>query len=105
MGRNLGDAFLGGIVNSASAAIGSAAGVAIGAAVTKVVDQELENYSEEQKLNNQKKRMNLMEEHERKKMALEEEKKAQDLPTNCPHCGAPTNKKLVCEYCECKVKE
>lgn len=34
-----------------------------------------------------------------------EEKKAQEellsrIPSICPHCGAPTNRKLNCEYCD-----
>ncbi len=36
-------------------------------------------------------------------LELEKKRKIENLPTHCPHCGAPTNKKIVCEYCGCKI--
>lgn len=36
-------------------------------------------------------------------MKLHEKIKLENLPTHCPHCGAPTNKKIVCEYCGAKI--
>lgn len=36
-------------------------------------------------------------------MKMAERIKEENLPPLCPHCGAPTNKKIVCEYCGCKI--
>lgn len=36
-------------------------------------------------------------------MKMAERLKEENLPPLCPHCGAPTNKKIVCEYCGCKI--
>ena len=38
-------------------------------------------------------------------MKMAEKIKEENLPALCPHCGAPTNKKIVCEYCGCKIVE
>ena len=38
---------------------------------------------------------------ERRKMA--QKIKEDNLPAVCPRCGAPTNKKIICEYCGCKI--
>ena len=38
-------------------------------------------------------------------MAFDNEKKANELPPICPHCGAATAGKLVCDYCDCKIVE
>lgn len=40
---------------------------------------------------------------ERRKMV--QKMKEENLPAVCPRCGAPTNKKIVCEYCGCKMVE
>ena len=37
------------------------------------------------------------------KMILDQKMKEEDLPPHCPHCGAPTKKKIICEYCGCKI--
>jgi hypothetical protein len=38
-------------------------------------------------------------------LAIKEQKQISDLPAKCPHCNAPTNKSLVCEFCQCKIVE
>lgn len=91
--RNV-NGFVNGLLNRASNAIGNAAGAAIGEAVDKIADQAVDNVTSDMKMNN-----------ERKQMALEQDKKAMNLPTHCPHCGAGTNGKLVCDYCDCKIVE
>lgn len=87
-------AIFGKIVNSASDSLEDAIGDAVGNSIGKVASQATTNLTGEMA------RLN-----ERQNMALEEEKKAQELPGTCPRCGAPTNKKIVCEYCDCKIVE
>ncbi len=86
------DNMISGVVGRASREIGNAIGSAVGTAATSVASQAVENYTTDQHIKN-----------EQKKMALEEERKALNLPTNCPHCGAPTTGVNVCEYCRCKI--
>lgn len=86
------DAIVNRVVGEASESIGDALGNAIGNSVGKVAAQATENLTTNMEIAN-----------EQKKMALDEEKKAQELPGTCPRCGAPTNKKIVCEYCDCKI--
>ena len=69
------------VINNASDEIGKAVGDAAG----NVVAQTTENYTTDMKLKN------------------EQKIKEKNLPAKCPHCGAPTNEKIVCEYCGCKV--
>ena len=88
----------GSILDSASRglghSLGSAVGGAVGGAVGKVANQTAENVTTDMKVAN-----------EYKFMAVEEQKKINNLPTNCPHCCAPTTGKLICEYCGTKVVE
>ena len=72
-----------GVVSSSSSAIGEAVGNAAG----NVVEQAAENYTTNMKLEN------------------EQKIKEKNLPSICPRCGAPTNEKIVCEYCGCKIVE
>lgn len=81
---------IGNATQSASDAIGSAVGDAVG----NMASEGLNTITTDIKVKN-----------EEKLMDLAERKKAENLPAHCPHCGAPTNKKLVCEYCNCKVVE
>jgi hypothetical protein len=90
----LSGALIGGLINSAGSAIGAAAGVAIGNAVNKVADQAANNVVNDMKM-----------ESEKKQMAINEQKKVNELPPICPHCGAATAGKLVCDYCDCKIVE
>ena len=83
----------------ASAALGSAIGVATGIVATEVAKEVAKGITSEMQMQNEEKNLQL----ERKKLQLEEEKKAQNLPLHCPHCSAPTNKKIVCEYCGCRI--
>ena len=71
------------VAYSASSEIGRAAGRAVGSVVT----QATEGITDDMKAKNELKR------------------KEENLPSKCPHCGAPTNKKIVCEYCSCKIVE
>ena len=89
-----GGRLLEGFVNSAGSAIGAAAGIAIGNAVTKVADGAADSVVNDMKMENEK-----------KQMAIREQKKVNDLPPICPHCGAATVGKLVCDYCDCKIVE
>lgn len=69
------------VVGNASNEIGRAVGEAAGT----VVGQQAQNYATDMKLRN------------------EQKIKEKNLPAKCPHCEAPTNEKIVCEYCGCKV--
>ena len=69
------------VVGNASDQIGRAVGEAAG----NVVVQGAENYTTDMRLKN------------------EQKIKEKNLPAKCPHCGAPTEEKIVCEYCGCKV--
>lgn len=92
------DRLISNVVNSAGRAlgrsIGDSVGDALGDAVGKVTDQAANNITADMKMAS-----------ETKQMALDEQKKVNDLPATCPHCGAPTNRQLVCEYCDCKIVE
>lgn len=86
------------VVGNAGAALGEAigdsVGDALGNAVGKVTSQAADNITTDMKIAS-----------ETKQMILEEQQKVNDLPDHCPHCKAPTNKQLVCEYCHCKIVE
>ncbi len=77
------DSIIHNFVGGASSEIGRAIGKTAGG----VVEQLSENYQTEQDLRNERRR------------------KEANLPANCPHCGAPSNSVLVCEYCNCKIVE
>ena len=80
-------------------ALGSVIGVAAGAVANEVAHEVAQNITADMRAQQEEKNLQL----ERRKMELEEEKKANNLPLHCPHCNAPTNKKIVCEYCNCRV--
>lgn len=90
------DRMINNVVSSASRSAGHAIGDAIGDAVGKSVgnlaEAGTESITTDIKIKN-----------EEKMMDLAERQKAENLPPNCPHCGAPSNKQLVCEYCHCKI--
>ena len=71
------------VVSSSTYEIGNSVGKAAGT----MVEQATENIATDMKLKN------------------EQKIKEKNLPAICPHCGGPTNEKIVCEYCGCKVME
>jgi len=83
----------------ATAALGSAIGVATGIVATEVAKEVAKNITSDMQMQNEQKNIEL----EKRKLALEEEKKANNLPLHCPHCSAPTSKKIVCEYCGFRI--
>ncbi len=84
------DHMLNNVVGSMSRAVGNAVGDAVG----NMAGEGINSVTTDLKIKN-----------EEKLMDLAERQKEEHLPMNCPHCGAPTNKHLVCEYCHCKVVE
>ena len=80
------DRAIGNIINntisSTKNVIGESVGNAVSDAVGKVTNQAAENITTDMKVEAMSK-----------------------LPSNCPHCGAPTKKdgNLICEYCGCKI--
>ena len=93
------DHVVGNVVDRTSRQASAAIGSAIGVAATMVASEVARNITADMKLEQEKKNIQI----EQSKIALEEQKKAQNLPPQCPHCCAPTNKKLVCEYCNCRI--
>lgn len=73
------------VASGAAYSLSSELGHAVGKAAGSVVTQATESITDEMKAKNNQRR------------------KEENLPPNCPHCGAPTNRKLVCEYCACKI--
>ncbi len=88
------DRMLNNAMGSMSRAAGNAIGNAVGNAVGNMAGEGINSVTTDMKIKN-----------EEKMMDLAERQKEENLPMNCPHCGAPTNKHLVCEYCHCKVVE
>lgn len=88
------DRMVGSAMHSMSRAAGNAIGDAVGKSVGNMAGAGVDSITTDMKIKN-----------EEKMMDLAERQKAENLPTNCPHCGAPTNKQLVCEYCHCKIVE
>lgn len=88
------DRLINNAVSSATYAAGNAIGDAVGKSVGGVASAGIDSVATDIKVKN-----------EEKMMDLAERQKAENLPPNCPHCAAPTNKQLVCEYCHCKIVE
>ncbi len=88
------DHIIGNAISGVSWSAGNAIGDAIGHAANKVADEAVSGVVNDMKIAKEK-----------KNMALENEKKANSLPPICPHCGAATAGKLVCDYCDCKIVE
>ncbi len=82
------------VVGSMSRSAGEAIGNAVGNAVGNMAGEGVNSITTDMKIKN-----------EEKLMDLAEKQKEENLPPHCPHCNAPTNKKLVCEYCGCKIVE
>ena len=82
------------VVSSASYAAGNAIGDAVGKSVGNVAGAGMDSIATDIKVKNGEKMMDLA-----------ERQKAENVPPQCPHCGAPSNKQLVCEYCHCKIVE
>ena len=81
-------------VNTVTWSASNAIGQVIGQAANQVASEAVSGVVTDMKINKEK-----------KQMALAQEKKAQSLPPICPHCGAATAGKLVCDYCDCKIVE
>ena len=88
------DRVIGNAVNGVTWAASNAIGNAIGNAANQVANDAVDGVVTDMKINKEK-----------KQMALNQEKKALGLPPICPHCGAATAGKLVCDYCDCKIVE
>ena len=71
------------VVGSSTHEIGKAMGEAAG----NMMGQAAENITTDMRLQN------------------EQKIKEKNLPAVCPHCGGPTNERIVCEYCGCKIVE
>ena len=82
------------MLNSATNAVGNAVGNAAGTVLNQVAGSVADSVKNDIKINDEKKRMELA-----------EQKKAMSLPPICPHCGARTVGKLICDYCDCKIVE
>lgn len=89
------------VTSSASHAIGRAVGEAVG----DMAKEGASTLTNEIKEHNQEKELELKQNRLNAELSFNEQRKAEELPARCPHCGAPTNKKLVCEYCDCKIVE
>lgn len=89
------------VTASASVAVGRAVGDAVGDIATeagKSLTNEIKEINQEKEIELKKNALNA-------ELAMEEQRKVSSLPPNCPHCGAATENKLVCEYCDFKVIE
>ena len=80
-----------------SGALGSSLiGGILGTAVSKVVNEAINTYTESTAKAE-------AEEAERSQIRMEYNRKMANLPANCPNCGAPTCGKMYCEYCDSKL--
>ena len=100
------DRLLNKVADTVGDKVGDSVGDALSSVVKEVGSQAGSNLTSEMKMQQENRVLNNKIASEKKMMDLEEDaEKAQHLPANCPHCFAPTEKKLVCEYCGCKVIE
>lgn len=101
------DKIIGNAINnvtaSASRQIGDAIGNAAGNALSNVANEATESMTLDLQRANEAKRLANEKEVQAKRHEMEDLEKIQNLPEKCPHCKAPTTKKIVCEYCDCKV--
>jgi len=88
------DRIIGNAISDVTWSASNAIGNAIGHAANQVANEAVDGVVTEMKINKAK-----------KQMAFDNEKKANELPPICPHCGAATAGKLVCDYCDCKIVE
>lgn len=89
------------VTYSASSAIGTAVGNAVGDVAneaTKSLTNEIKDYNQDKEIARKQEALNA-------ELKMEEQRKSASLPTNCPHCGAATEGKLVCAYCDSKIIE
>lgn len=99
------DRLINNAVSSASREIGSAVGQAAGSAIQAYAKEATASMTTEMRQANQNKRIAMEKQAQSAKHEMEDAERVQHLPALCPHCKAPTEKKLVCEYCGCKVIE
>ncbi len=91
-GNSLINSLIGSTLTGVGVSLGSKLGSVISESVDKLADETVDNLTKEMRLKNVQ-----------KEMELSEAKKLNNIPLKCPHCGAPTVKKLLCEYCNCNV--
>lgn len=89
------------VASEASIEIGRAVGEAVG----DIASEASKSLTNEIKEINQDKQIELQNKALAAELAINEQRKSANLPTNCPHCGAPTERKLICEYCDSKIIE
>lgn len=93
------------VVDNVTAHASYAVGRAVGDAVGDIATEAGKSLTNEIKEMNQEKEIKLKNNALNAELAMEERRKEANLPPNCPHCGAPTENKLVCNYCDSKVIE
>ncbi len=89
------------VTSSASSAIGNSIGNAVGGVAseaTKSLTNEIKDYNQDKEIARKQEALNA-------ELSMEEQRKSASLPPNCPHCGAATEGKLVCAYCDSKIIE
>lgn len=89
------------VVSGAAWSVGDSIGDAIGNGIEKVSESAVKGITTDMDAKNQEKELEM----KRKELEFQEEEKAKNLPPICPHCGAATEGKLVCRFCDCKVIE
>ncbi|MBO5476011.1 MAG: hypothetical protein J5982_05905 [Bacilli bacterium] len=93
------------VVDNVASEASSAIGIAVGNTVESMATEAGKSLTNELKEKNQQRELEIKQNAINAELKMEEQRKSADLPTHCPHCGAPTNKNIVCEYCECKIVE
>lgn len=93
------------VVDNVTFSASHAVGRAVGDAVGDIASEAGKSLTNEIKEMNQDKEIELKNKALNAELAMDEQRKSANLPTNCPHCGAPTEKKLICDYCDSKIIE
>lgn len=93
------------VVDNVTASASIAVGRAVGDAVGDIATEAGKSLTNEIKEMNQEKEIELKQNALDAELAMEEQRKTSNLPPNCSHCSAPTENKLICEYCDSKIIE
>ena len=93
------------VVDNVTYQASSAIGTAVGNTVENMATEAGKSLTNELKDKNQQRELEIKQNAINAELKMEEQKKAAELPPHCPHCGAPTEKNIVCEYCGCKIVE
>lgn len=93
------------VVDNVTSQASIAVGRAVGDAVGDIASEAGKSLTNEIKEMNQEKEIELKRNALNAELEMANQRKASNLPPNCPHCGAPTENKLVCEYCDSKIIE